>query len=102
MRAVLLVIGTVALMIVCGAVAAVVMLRLLMAVGMSYHNNYEYYGQGPAVLLIPIAGIIGFATPGFLVWRLHKNQWRVSLRTMLIATTVVAVLLGACVFFLKS
>ena len=69
-----------------------------MSLDLKYHDNYEYYGQTPAVLLIPTAAIVAFVVPGVIVWRLHKNQWRVSLRTLLIATTLVAVVLGLIVY----
>jgi hypothetical protein len=80
-----------------GAAAAVGTLSVLMSLGMKYHDNYEYYGQTPAVLLIPIAAIVAFMLPGIIVWGLHQNQWRVSLRTLLIVITLVAVGLGLIV-----
>ncbi len=65
-----------------------------MSLGMKYHDNYEYYGQSAALLLIPIVAVVAFLIPGLLVWRLHQAQWRISLRTLLIGMTVIAVALG--------
>jgi hypothetical protein len=73
-----------------------------MSVGLKYHNNYEYYGQTPAVLLIPIAGVLGFAMPGIMVWRLHRNRWRISLRALLVGMTAFAVLLGLALWVLRA
>jgi hypothetical protein len=89
-----LVVGTFILMVCSGAAAAVVATRVLMSLGLKYHDNYEYYGQSAAVLLIPIAAFVAFVLPGLIVWRLHRTQWRISLRTLLIGMTVVAVALG--------
>jgi hypothetical protein len=101
MRTPILIVGTFALMLACGAAAMVGMIRALISVGLKYHNNYEYYGQTPAVLLIPIATVFAFAMPAIIVWRLHRNRWQVSLRTMLIGMTAVAVLLGLALWALK-
>jgi hypothetical protein len=89
-----LIIGTLVVMIVSGAVAAGGTAYVLLSLGLKYHDNYEYYGQSPAVILIPMFGIIASAISGIIVWRLHNNHWRVSLRTLLIAMTVVAVVMG--------
>jgi hypothetical protein len=91
---VFLVVGTFVLMVCSGAAAAAVAIRLLMSLGMKYHNNYEYYGQSAAVLIIPVVALVAFVVPGLIVWRLHRAQWRISLRTLLIVMTVVAVALG--------
>jgi hypothetical protein len=88
-------------MLICGAVATVGAIRVLMSLGLKYHDNYEFYGQSPVVVLIPIAGIIGFVGPGITVWWLHNNHWRVSLRTLFIGLTVFAVLLGAFVWAIR-
>ena len=92
---------TVVLMVACGIAAMALTLYVLMSLGLKYHNNYEYYGQTPANLLIPISGLIAFVLPGIIVWRLHQNHWRVSLRTLLIAVTVTCVLLGALVYAVR-
>jgi hypothetical protein len=101
MRHALLILGTFALMIVCGAAAALTTLSCLMRLGLKRYDNYEYYGQAPAVFLIPLAAIIGFASPGFLVWWLRNNRWRISLRAMLVIITLIAVVLGFVVYALK-
>jgi hypothetical protein len=55
MRKALLILGTFALMIICGAGAALTTLSWLMNLGLKHYDNYEYYGQTPAVFLIPLA-----------------------------------------------
>ena len=89
-----LVVGTIVLMVCSGAAAAVVATRLLMSLGLKYHDNYEYYGQSAALLVIPIVAFVAFVVPGIIVWNLYRNQWRISLRTLLIGMTMVAVALG--------
>jgi hypothetical protein len=101
MRQALLILGTFALMIICGAGAALTTLSCLMNLGMKHYDNYEYYGQTPAVLLIPLAAIIGFASPGIFVWWLQNNRWRISLRAMLIIMTLIAAILGFAVYLLR-
>jgi hypothetical protein len=101
MRTGLLIIGTLAFMIASGALAAVGTLRVLMSLGMKYNNNYEFYGQHPAVALIPIIGIVGFVIPGIVVWRLRENHWRVSLCTLVMAMTLIAVLFGAIAVLMR-
>ena len=89
-----LIVGTIVLMVCSGAAAAVVATRLLMSLGLKYHDNYEYYGQSAALLVIPLVAFVAFVVPGMIVWRLHRTQWRISLRTLLIGMTMVAVALG--------
>jgi len=87
-------VGTIVLMVCSGAAAAVVATRLLMSLGLKYHDNYEYYGQSAALLVIPIVALVAFVVPGIIVWNLYRNQWRISLRALLIGMTMVAVALG--------
>ena len=101
MRQALLILGTFAMMMVCGAGAALTTLTCLMKLGLKHHNNYEHYGQTPAVFLLPLAAIIGFAAPGFLVWWFRNNRWRISLRASLIIMTLIAAILGFVVYALK-
>ena len=98
MRKFLLIIGTFALMATCGAGAFLATLRLLMTLGMKLHDDKDYYGQTPGVALICVAGALGFAAPGFIVWHLYKSGWRFSLRTLLIAITAIALILGLAVY----
>jgi hypothetical protein len=86
---------TLALMTVCGAFSLVIGISFLMNLGMKLHNNYEYYGSVPAVIL---CGAVGFATSGLLVWWLEKRGWKISLRALLITITVVSVLLAIYVW----
>jgi hypothetical protein len=99
LRSALLIVGAFVLMVASGAAATIGATSFSMSLGLKYHNNYEYYGKLPAMLLIPFAAIVGFVVPGIVIWRLHINRWRVSLRTLLIATTLVAVVLGLVVYF---
>jgi hypothetical protein len=101
MRQALLILGTFAAMVICGAGAALTTLNYLMKLGLERYDNYEHYGQTPAVFLIPLAAIIGFTAPGILVWWLQNNRWRMSLRALLVIMTVVALLLGAVVYALR-
>jgi hypothetical protein len=98
MRKLLLSLAVLALMIVSGSGAVLASLSFLMSLGTRNHGNYEYYGQTPAVALIFVAGALGFAAPAVIVWYLHKSSWRLSLRTLLIATTMIAVVLGLVVW----
>jgi hypothetical protein len=101
MRQALLILGTFAAMVICGAGAALTTLNFLMKLGLKHYDNYEYYGQTPAVLLIPLAAIIGFATPGILVWWLRSNRWRISMRAMFTIMTLIAAILGFVVYALR-
>ena len=96
MRKFLLIFATFALMVVCGAGAYVMAVSYLMHLGLKLHGNYEYYGSTPAIALIFVAGAMGFAAPGVVVWYLWNIElsWRFSLRTLLIAITLIAVVLG--------
>ena len=98
LRSALLITGTFILMVACGAAATIGTISFLMSLGLKYHDNYEYYGKMPAVLLIPFAAVVGFVVPGVVIWRLHHNRWRVSLRALLVSTTVLAVLMGLAVW----
>lgn len=69
----------------------------LMNLGLKYHDNYEYYGAiwlngYPALFLMCLAGAIGFAAPGVICWRLSDRKVRFSVRTALLITTFVAIL----------
>lgn len=102
MRTALVIVGTLALMTALGAAAAVGTLHVLMTLGMKYHNNYEYYGLTPVRWLIPLFGLVCFALPGIIVWRLHDKPWRVSLGTLLGLMTVVALLIGAITLLIRA
>src|SRR5688572_30544165 len=97
---ILLTLVTGMLMGVCGGGAYVMAMMLLMNLGTTHHDNYEYYGQTAAVALIFVAGVLGFLAPGVVVWYLRSRQrsWQFSLRALLIAMTVAALLLGAVVW----
>ena len=86
---------TFALMMVCGAFSLVLGIYFLMNLGMKLHTNYEYYGSLPAVIL---CGAVGFTTSGLLVWWLDRNGWKISLRALLIAITIISILLGIFVW----
>jgi hypothetical protein len=99
MRKLLLILATFALMVACCAGALLAALSYFMSLGLKYHNNYEYYGQFPGVvLMIFAAGAMGFLAPGFVVLYLYNNPIeiprRFSLRNLLIITTLVAIVVG--------
>jgi hypothetical protein len=89
------------LMVACGIGAYVLAMILLMDLGSRFHGNYEYYGQTLAIALIFVAGALGFLAPGIVVWYLliTKQPLRFSLRTLLVAMTIVAVLLAVFAVF---
>ncbi len=104
MRKFLVIAGTVLLMMVSGIVAYVTAIVIVMELGSKFHGSYEYYGVKGGLLtgiLLYSVGAIGFLAPGVVVWYLNKRgpPWRFSLRAMLIAMTVIAVLLGMAVLF---
>ena len=68
----------------------------LMAVNLVPHLVGKNEEERLTPLLILFAVFVGFLAPAFVVRHLHKREgpWRFSLRTMLIATTLVAVVLG--------
>ena len=99
MRKFLLILGTFALMVICGVGALLGTLSYFMNLGMKHYNNYEHYGQTPAVALIFAAGAMGFFAPLVVAWYLYNNPvrefpGRFSLRTLLIIMTLVAILVG--------
>ncbi|TWU29482.1 hypothetical protein [Bythopirellula polymerisocia] len=75
------VVATLASMVVCGAVTLFVTALVLMELGSQHHNNKDYYGSHPALVLGP--AVLGFLVPWALVWLLDKfvNQeaWKVGL-----------------------
>jgi hypothetical protein len=86
--------GTLVLMVVCAIVCGIGGFAMagvfLMFLGLSLHNNYEYYGRFPGTLLLYGSGGIGFLAPvvylgpaviGNLLGR--KRPWQFSLRTLL-------------------
>ena len=68
------IVGTFASMVASGFVAFYVAIYILMQLGSRFHDNYEFYGQFPALFLVPAA--IGFLAPGMIVWHLHKRTTR--------------------------
>jgi len=96
MAKLLKILGTFALMLAGGAAAFGGMLVFLMNLGLKRHGSYEYYGGNLGEFLCFGAATLGFLLPGFAVWRLSRpeRQWQFSLRSMLIAMTLVALLLG--------
>ena len=101
MRKIFVIVGTLALMVFSGIVMYVTAIVILMELGTKFHGNYMYYGSFPALILLYGLGAIGFLAPGVVVWYLHKRgpPWRFSLRTLLIAMTVIAIVLGIAVSF---
>ena len=88
-----------AVMVACGVVASGTAIVFFMNLGLKHHDNYEYYGSLPVLLLVYGAGLAGFVIPGLVVWRLRSNEppWQFSLRSLLVAMTVIAVALAIVV-----
>lgn len=95
--------ATLALMIACGIVAFATAIAFFMNLGLRHHNNYEYYGSGPALVFVFGCGFAGFIFPGLLVWRLSSTEspWQFSLRSLLVAVTVIAVALTIVVLVFR-
>lgn len=101
MKNALVIVSTLVSMVVLAAAAAGSTLYALMLLGLKFHNNYEYYGQSSTAYLIPIAGVIGFALPGIIAWKLSSTCKQVSLRTLFALTALVALLCGAIVLAIR-
>jgi hypothetical protein len=95
------IVATLLLMVVGGIVMYVTTIVILMGLGTKFHGNYEYYGSYSALILIYGLGAIGFLAPGVVAWYLYKREhpWQFSLRALVIATALIAVLLGVVVSF---
>jgi hypothetical protein len=104
MRTLLIVIGTLALMAACGAAAFAGMLMFLVHLGLKRHGSYEYYGGNLGAFLVFGAAALAFLAPGVVVLHLRrpKLHWQFSLRSLLIAMTIVAVLFGIVAVLLSS
>ena len=44
---------------------------ILMQIGLSRYDNYEYYGQYPALYVVP--GLVGLFLPALLAWILRRS-----------------------------
>jgi hypothetical protein len=86
-------IGALVLMVISGIVTLYTTTIITMGLG----DNPWYYNQSikPTVLIWGL-GAMGFLAPGVIVWYLCKRErpWKFSLRTLLIATTLIAVVLA--------
>ena len=87
------IIGTIALMIVCGIVAMLMAATFLMNLGLKRHDNYEYYGS-IAIPVIVLCGIAGFMAPAVFALWLKENGWKFGLRDLFIIIAIAAVILG--------
>jgi hypothetical protein len=97
LRDVGLVLGTVALMAAGGFAMFSLALTIVMRLGTKNHGIYDYYGYTYPFLFVAFmlgTMALGFVAPGVIVWRLHKNSWRFSIRALFIIVTVVAVLVA--------
>lgn len=45
---------------------------ILMQIGLSRFDNYEYYGQYPALYVVP--GVVGLFLPALVAWLLRKTR----------------------------
>ena len=104
LRDVGIVIGTVVLML-AGAFAAFSgALTVLMGLGTKTHNIYDYYAYTypvPSILFMIGTTATGFIAPGVIVWYLRKHSWRISLRTLFIMMTVVALMSATYAYFVS-
>ena len=108
MRTLLKILGTLALMVISGGIAFGAAVLFLMELGLRVHGNFEYYGpSGPSfgsllgVVFIFGSGAIGFVAPAILMYYLNKNSWRLSLRSLFMAITLIAVLFGAIALLMR-
>jgi hypothetical protein len=98
LRDVGLVLGTVALMAAGGFAMFSLALSIAVRLGSKNHGIYDYYGYTYPYLFVAFmlgAMALGFVAPGVIVWRLHKNSWRFSIRALFIIISVVSVLVAA-------
>jgi hypothetical protein len=89
--------GILLLMAISGVVWYLVSVFVFFALGVSLHDNYEYYGRYPAIFLT--AALVGFFFPLLVLeWlkRIGAQRRRTLFKTILIATGVVFVV---AVFF---
>jgi hypothetical protein len=94
--------GILLLMPVCGVFALAMATFLLIQLGLALHHNYEYYGLYGGGVLVYGSGAIGFLAPAVVAYLLNqKRPWQFSLRTLLIAATVIAVAVGAIVAMIR-
>ena len=45
---------------------------ILMQIGLTRYDNYEYYGQYPAMYVVP--GLVGLFLPALLAWMLRRSD----------------------------
>jgi hypothetical protein len=74
MKMFLLILGTIAFMVVFGVVAFVATILVLMQLGLSLHDNYEYYGQYPFLVWGP--AVIAFLTPAVIASHSYHRRNR--------------------------
>jgi hypothetical protein len=100
--------GTFVLMVVGGVVAFAATALSVIMLGDALHGNYEIYTEYPnshGVALCFVMGAIGFLAPGFISWKQYadyKLPSQFSLRNLLIATTIIAIVLGLAVFLYRT
>jgi hypothetical protein len=102
--------ATFVLMVVGGVVAFAATALSLIMLGDALHGNYEIYTEYPnshGVALCFVIGALGFLAPGFISWKLHnfadyKLPSQFSLRNLLVATTIIAIVLGLAVFLYRT
>jgi hypothetical protein len=95
-------IGALVLMVISGIVTLYTTIIITMGLGDKFHDNPWYYNQSiKATVLIWGLSAMSFLAPGVIVWYLCKRErpWKFSLRTLLIVTTLIAVVLAIGVSF---
>jgi hypothetical protein len=45
---------------------------ILMEIGLSRYDNYEYFGQYPALYVVP--GLVGLFLPSIVAWLLRRSR----------------------------
>jgi hypothetical protein len=76
MKLFLSILGILASMIVSGAVAFFVTILVLMQLGLSLHDNYEYYGRYPLLVWGPAS--LAFVTPAVIASQVSRRRGRMA------------------------
>jgi hypothetical protein len=72
MKSTFFILGIIASMVICGAVALFATILILMQLGLSLHDNYEYYGQYPLLVWGP--AVIAFVMPAALASQVLRRR----------------------------
>jgi len=89
------ILGTLALMLVCGWVTMILSLLFSTEMGAGQPDGYEWAGRRPVIFLGP--GVIGFLAPGVVVWLEHRRRAREIRIRSWGGSTILGTFLGAVV-----